>query len=141
MMGAKAQRAGGPIAARAISPATGDRALLMPEAAPVSLSCTAVITAVESGDTTSAMPRPITTIAGNTAVQKRWMPASTTKASSAKANATRRLPSTSGMRGPIRSARWPTGPDNTAMHADNGRKMNPTSPALSRHPAISSIGR
>ena len=43
-----------PIVATASRPATRATALLTPEAMPVSLSSTEVITAVESGETTSA---------------------------------------------------------------------------------------
>ena len=46
-----------------------ETALLMPEAAPVSLSSIAVITAIDSGDTTNDMPRPISTIIRKTPVQ------------------------------------------------------------------------
>ena len=40
--------------------------------------------AVDSGDTTSAMPSPISAMAGNTASQKSWNPLPTAMASPAK---------------------------------------------------------
>ena len=124
-----------------------ETALLMPEAAPVSLSSTAVMIAVDSGDTTSAMPSPITAISGKVPVQKLWMPAWVSKASPAKAMATTRLPLAIGKRGPIRSDHWPTGPDSSAIDADSGRKMKPTSAGAQppagdqQHRQVEQIGR
>ena len=81
------------------------------EAAPVSWSSTAVMTAVDSGETTSAMPSPISTISGKTPVQNWWMPAAGQQRRGRRRRPpTTRLPAAIGRRGPMRSAKLPTGP-------------------------------
>ena len=95
----------------------------------------------DSGDTTCAMPSPISAISGKVPVQKLWMPKWVSQARPAKAMATTMLPLAIGKRGPIRSDHRPTGPDRSAIDADSGRKMKPASASLSLQPAIRSIGR
>ncbi len=130
-----------PSIATATRPAIRETALLMPDAAPVSSSSTAVMTALDSGETTSAMPSPISTISGKTPVQNWRTPEPISRARPANAMATTRLPLAIGTRGPIRSASLPTLPDSSAIAADRGRKMNPVCASSTPHPAISSIGR
>jgi hypothetical protein len=75
-----------PITATAIRPATRLTALLMPEAVPDRSSGRLVMIAVDSGATTSAMPRPMSAVAGKTPSQTSCVP--TPRASPAKASAT-----------------------------------------------------
>src|SRR5579875_201936 len=65
----KTARTTSPSTAMAISPAVRDTALLMPEATPARCGPTDPITAVVSGATAIAMPRPSTTAAGKNVVQ------------------------------------------------------------------------
>jgi hypothetical protein len=59
----------GPIRAVAINPPVRATALFSPDAAPVCLLSTDINTAVVSGATAQAIPKAITTIAGNTPSQ------------------------------------------------------------------------
>ena len=59
-----------PSPATASKPERRETALLTPEATPVWSSRTAAMTAVETGATTIAMPKPRSIIGGSTPVQK-----------------------------------------------------------------------
>src|SRR5262249_33989318 len=107
--------------------ATRASVLLTPEATPTSLSSTAVMTVVVNGATVIAMPSPITTIGGKKVVQ--YEPLVPGTARSSRPAAVTSGPTTSGGRGPKRSASAPVRRESAPIRSAKGRYAAPVAVA------------